>query len=277
VILALLAVCPGCAAIGVSDVPSEVDQTLAAFTADGDLEVYVDHTGYVMGTIMPWSAGVLETATGCPRLHVRVTVNGVEANVAAGSGTQISGPDPVFRCSPPGFGVTLAGGLPATIDVRISDETDEWRMVGEVISSPSAMLVETDGLRVGTWAHLRLDPPAGYVELSWYADQNKCAGFSIAAASGSPKCILQATVGKADCSAIATDVGVPCAIQLTSDGVAFFVPDVGVSGPTAGKLGVEGWPDTQVQCQGTAYCKLTRNEPGYGIGPGVLVPAQVLP
>jgi hypothetical protein len=238
--------------------PSEADTTLAAFTKDGAIQVWVDNSGHLTGTLAPWPTFVLELATSCPRLHASVTVNGVDVGlVEDGSGTQISGPAPLFRCALPTFAATIDTSPGASLDIRVWDETKEWDMRVEYVS-PTATLQEKDGLRVGTWAHVDLAPPLGYTHLEFAPQGTTDELFSMSSTGGDGGCPSTAIVATPDGAALSTDAGVPCPLSLTDAGLALFVPDV-PAGP--GQLTIEGWSQTAVTaCVGTGYCKLWSND-----------------
>jgi len=255
--------------------PPEQATTLAAFTQDGDLEVSLDQAGHLTGTLGPWIAGVLELATSCPRLDVNVTVNGLAVGlVERGSGTQISGPMPVFRCALPAFAATVDVARGSALDIHIWDSTADWRMHADFIA-PTATLVESDGLRIGTWAHVDLVPVTDGVRVMFQPGDGGAGNeaFSIESTRTDGGCSSTAVVDPLDGGVLTTDVGVPCPLTFTDSGIAFFVPSAPV-GP--GRLSITGWPDNEVtQCLGTAYCKLSTNDVGTQAPPVAVIDTSV--
>jgi hypothetical protein len=238
----------------------EADTTLAAFTTDGALQVSVDDSGHLTGTLAPWPTDVLELATSCPRLHVKVALNGADVGlVERGSGTQISGPLPVFRCALPTFVGTVATSPGASFKIRVWDETKEWEMHFDYLS-PKATLQEAGGLRVGTWAHIDLAPPLAQTHLEFVPQGTTEELFSMSFTGTDGGCGGTAIVAMPDGGQLSTDAGVPCPLALTDAGATLFVPDV-TAGP--GQLIVEGWSRSEVTaCVGTGYCYLSSNDVG---------------
>lgn len=244
-----------CAACGIGGPPAAADTTLAAFTKNGDIEVSIDQAGHVTGTLAPWSTLLLELATSCPRLHANVNVNGVDVGlIEPGSGTQISGPDPVFRCALPTFVAKIDASAGASLDIRVWDETKEWVMHADFVSA-AATLTESDGLRIGTWANVALVPAPAFARLEFVPADGGTELFSMSSTRGDAGCGSSAVVAVADGGASTTDAGVPCPLTFTDAGIALFVPDVPVG---TGTLILEGWAQTEVtRCDGTGYCNLS--------------------
>ncbi len=257
-----------------------VDMTLADLSADdgGGLVISADRAGHVSGQVGPYPGDFGSTflsTTGCPRLHVQVRVNGEKAALTQpGSGTQIGSPAPIFNCIPPEFQVTLAGGITDELDVLVWDESAKWIMRVKRLQ-PTAVLEGDAGLRIGTWADLRLvPPPTAYVGLNFDSDAG-CAYFSMDCARSGEGCTTDTVVSNVDCRTSSTDAGVASPLRFTDGGVSFFVPDVGAA---SGVLEVEGWPRTQLlQCDGLATCELDPVGIGAAVGLNVTIPTHTVP
>jgi hypothetical protein len=253
--------------------------TLAEFTMDGYLKLWSDPAGNIIGEMDPWfgNLGPLESATGCPRLHVNVSVDGIDVGLAeAGSGTPLPYAPQVQRCALPTFQASPRGGSSRPVSIRIWDDTMEWRMLAEVVH-PTASLLEPQ-LRIGTWAGIQLNPVPTDLQLSFDSKTSR-ASFSMHAAVGY-KCATDWVVS-ADGGEAATDAGAPCPLTFTPDGASFLVPDVGAA---TGTLGLGGWVNSQVlQCQGPASCDfypVVQFNSGWAAqvpDPIVTMPAQIVP
>lgn len=277
-----LLLCASCT----STPPAARDSTLAALSApagDGWLEVTADLAGHVSGQLAPYMwddlDGTFDSTDACPRLHARVSANGVEgAWTEVGSGTQLPGtPVPgstaIFRCRMPAFQVTVPGGLGDELDVRIRDESTQWIMRIRVYR-PTATLVGDAGLPSGRWADLRLDPPSSYVVLDFDSDAG-CAHFELTSSRDGTGCTTDYATS-VNCDAGLLEAAAGCPVTFNDAGVSFLVPDVGAA---SGTFGVRGWPQAELlQCEGLATCWLN-NAAGIGgaTGPYVDVPAETTP
>src|SRR5262249_14015960 len=144
------------------------------------------------------------------------------------------------------------------------DETNEWTM-RVLYTSPKGTLRESDGLRVGTWAHVDLAPPLRYTRFEFV--RGATAGtpgtpsdelFSMASTGADAGCPFDVVVETPDGGALSDDAGVPCPVSLDDAGLALFVPDVPL-GP--GQLIIEGWSRSETTaCVGTGWCKLWSND-----------------
>ncbi len=250
-----------------------VDTTLADYTKDGDLELQTDSTGKTTGWVLPWSmlGYDYESTSSCPLLHVRVTVNGDEMQVMQGSGRD--GPIPhILMCSPPYFYGTIAGGLTGPVEVRVWDETLTWTMHGD-IPVPKASI---DGatLRIGTRAHIRLDPiPPAYAQIQFDSD-DKHANFTVSAKQDGSLCDAEASVSDAN-GHLTLDGKIPCDASFEQDGISVLIPDIG---DHTGHLEITGWPETNVtSCDGVAYCRLDLSDLGGANEPYVDLPVHIAP
>jgi len=260
---ALIAVASlGACSSGGSDPPTTVDTTLADYTMNGELDVWLTHDGSVTAAAMPWMMfpADYESASSCPRLHIQATMNGIAMlTTGLGNGRPYgNGALPLFMCTLPSFSGTVPGGLATPFEIRIWDETLTWVLRGGVVSAKAT--VENNTLRIGTQAHIGLDPvPPFEVQAQFDSDDGR-ASFKVFAQRNGRSCETNVTVSDAN-GHLLTNGPAPCSVTFEQDGISMLVPDVG---DRAGKLAIAGNPSTTVSsCQGTANCSLSMTGP-YG-------------
>jgi hypothetical protein len=141
------------------------------------------------------------------------------------------------------------------------------------VYQPTGSLVGDAGLRIGTRADLRLDPPPPYaVGLDFHSDAG-CARFTMDSARGGAMCSTVAS--NVDCDAGPLEAGAGCPVTFTDGGASFLVPDVGA---VSGTLDVNGWPQAVLlQCEGLATCWLN-NAVGIGgwDGPHLTIATEIV-
>jgi hypothetical protein len=265
-VVAILSVCCGAFSCTAPVPNPERDVTLSTYSREPGIELSADHAGNVRGIFHRYSGGTAvgsSSAEPCPVLRAQVTVNGANAALDPGGGSVAGGPMPVYSCREPtfhGFVAGLAQGTP--VDVNIWDETASWHVKARA-TVPHAQLATPDGLHVGTWAGLALDPVLDSVGIMFNGDGDGggFASFRMAASRGGQSCPTETVVPGPTGLQSTSDAAAPCTIAFDQNGVSFLVPDIGTD--VSGLLTVGyWWPTLPADCTGLARCWLTFDAEG---------------